>query len=396
MAKLTERLTQTQCDQAEIKAKEYQLSDGGGLYLITRPNAKKFFNLIVYRGGKRYSNKIGDLNEITLKEARILAKRKKQEIEAIPLNTKANNLRITFKEVFSKWIAQKAKSTEPKTIARWEYYNKAFFKDFEHKKMRDIGTADIIHALDDYIQEQRKESFLKALSAIKQVFDFSILLEYCETNPTNAIAKSANLKSIFANVRVKHRSFLSSIDEVKELKERIILSNATPSLKRLALFTLYNVTRPSEARLARWGEIDFKRGVWTIPAQRMKAREAHSITLSNQMLKMLTIISTHKHSQKDLIFQSLTLKEYSQNALNAMLKKLGYTSDILQPHGLRATFATIMNELQDKHGLSDNIIQACLAHKIGNSIARAYNHATYTKQKAKLYQFWADLLGDIS
>ena len=91
----------------------------------------------------------------------------------------------------------------------------------------------------------------------------------------------------------------------------------------------------------------------------------------------------------------MKLKEFSQNAVNVALKRLGYTSDILQPHGLRATFATIMNEKQDEHGLSDNIIQSCLAHKIGNSIARAYNHATYERQKAKLYQFWADLLGDI-
>lgn len=394
MAKQIEILTQAQCEEAEIKEKEYQLNDGAGLYLIVRPSGSKAFNLVVYHGGKRYSHAIGTLKEMSLKQARVLAKAKRTQIEKVPTNNALIAFSITFKEVFSEWIGIKRKTTNEKTLNRWSYYNKAYFKDFENKKIRDVNRADIMHSLNDYIVEQKLESFKKALGALNQVFSHAILRDYCELNPAVAI-KPKDLKQYFVKSKTKHFSYLKEIEEVRKLKEAILTSEMTPSLKRLVMFQLYNVTRPGEARLAQWCEIDLEKGIWTIPSDKMKAGEAHTITLSKQVLEMLKILNTHSHTQKDYIFKSLKLKEFSQNAVNVALKRLGYTSDILQPHGLRATFATIMNEKQDEHGLSDNIIQSCLAHKIGNSIARAYNHATYERQKAKLYQFWADLLGDI-
>ena len=110
---------------------------------------------------------------------------------------------------------------------------------------------------------------------------------------------------------------------------------------------------------------------------------------------MLERVSVHAHKKTDYIFKSLKGGVFSENAINAMLKRLGYSGDIFTAHGVRATFTTILNDRQDEHGLSDNIIQACLAHKIGDSVARSYNHANFERLKAKLYQYWADLLGDI-
>ena len=391
MAKVIERLEQKQCELAQPKEKSYLLNDGAGLYLTIQPNGKKLFNLVFGYGGKRISKALGELGKITLKEARELAKIKRAEIESVPKDTTAHNLKITFKAVFKEWIATKIDHTAADTLSRWEYYNKAYFVDFENKKMRDISTGDIMRALDDYLKEQKKESFKKALGVLKAVFNHAILYNYCEINQASKIA----IKPLFTKIKTKHISYFSELGQVKELKERILASRATPPLKRLAIFLLYNVTRPSEARLAQWCEIDLEKGIWTIPAHKMKMREAHTIQLSRQIREMLGRVSVHAHKKTDYIFKSLKGGVFSENAINAMLKRLGYSGDIFTAHGVRATFTTILNDRQDEHGLSDNIIQACLAHKIGDSVARSYNHANFERLKAKLYQYWADLLGDI-
>lgn len=43
----------------------------------------------------------------------------------------------------------------------------------------------------------------------------------------------------------------------------------------LLLFQLYTAVRPSEARLATWNEIDLEKGIWKIPANRMKNEKPH-------------------------------------------------------------------------------------------------------------------------
>ena len=45
--------------------------------------------------------------------------------------------------------------------------------------------------------------------------------------------------------------------------------------------------RPSELRHAEWGEIDFERAQWRIPAERMKMRAPHIVPLCRQALELL-------------------------------------------------------------------------------------------------------------
>jgi integrase len=45
------------------------------------------------------------------------------------------------------------------------------------------------------------------------------------------------------------------------------------------------LVRPSEASGARWIEIDLIAKLWTIPAERMKAKREHIVPLSSQALE---------------------------------------------------------------------------------------------------------------
>jgi len=60
------------------------------------------------------------------------------------------------------------------------------------------------------------------------------------------------------------------------------------SVPALALrFLILTATRTSEALQAQWNEIDLETTVWTVPAERMKARREHRVPLSDAAMSIL-------------------------------------------------------------------------------------------------------------
>jgi integrase len=52
-------------------------------------------------------------------------------------------------------------------------------------------------------------------------------------------------------------------------------------------FALLTAARTAQIRGARWCEIDFESKTWTVPAERMKAREVHAVHLSDRAIEIL-------------------------------------------------------------------------------------------------------------
>ena len=119
------------------------------------------------------------------------------------------------------------------------------------------------------------------------------------------------------------------------------------------------MTRAGEASGARWDEIDFKKKIWVIPAERMKAREAHSIPLSIQaviLLKRLYAINGR--------FEYVFLKRGDNHApmnpssINMAIKRFGYHGR-QTAHGFRGLARTWLAE----NGVNFELGEACLSQK---------------------------------
>ena len=62
-------------------------------------------------------------------------------------------------------------------------------------------------------------------------------------------------------------------------------SSAGMTTKLALEFLILNSSRSGEVRYAKWNEID--ENIWTIPAERMKAKIAHRIPLTERCIEIL-------------------------------------------------------------------------------------------------------------
>lgn len=73
-------------------------------------------------------------------------------------------------------------------------------------------------------------------------------------------------------------------------------------------------------------------------------------------------------------------------AVNAALRRMGFTQDEMTAHGFWAAASSILNE----RGIRPDVIEAALGHQDQNEIRRAYNRASYWPERIALMQAWAD------
>jgi integrase len=110
-----------------------------------------------------------------------------------------------------------------------------------------------------------------------------------------------------------------------------------PNITALALeLVVLSAGRSGEIRLATWDEIDFNKRLWVVPAERMKAGEPHTVTLTNRMIEILKAMEKVRRSS--YVFSGfrpgapLTAKSFER-----LLEKLGVE---YVTHGFRASFSS--------------------------------------------------------
>lgn len=98
-------------------------------------------------------------------------------------------------------------------------------------------------------------------------------------------------------------------------------------------FTILTGLRTSEVIGAHWPEFDLQRKLWTVPAERMKAKREHRVPLSSRAMAVLTNL---RREDVFLFPGERSGKSLSNMAMLATLKRLG--RDDLTVHGFRSTF----------------------------------------------------------
>ena len=146
--------------------------------------------------------------------------------------------------------------------------------------------------------------------------------------------------------------------------------------------------RTQEMRFATWDEVDLEKGIWEIPAERMKMRRPHIVPLSTQVIalfKQLKPISGHY--PYIFIGRNNRSKPISKESVTQVIELLGYKGRATG-HGFRHTMSTILHE----KGFNSVWIEMQLAHVDKNTIRGTYNHSLYIDNRRKMMQEYANYL----
>lgn len=139
-------------------------------------------------------------------------------------------------------------------------------------------------------------------------------------------------------------------------------------------------TRTSEALLSTWSEFDEAERTWKIPAERMKAKIAHTVPLSDEVLGLLKRIQAEAgDSDAGYLFPGKKGGALSNMAGLAVLRRMGRSD--LMVHGFRSTFRDWCAEATD---FPNNVAEMALAHVIENKTEAAYHRGELMAERRAL------------
>ncbi|MEL6877719.1 MAG: integrase arm-type DNA-binding domain-containing protein [Pseudomonadota bacterium] len=357
--------------------------DGDGLFLNVTASGSRSWVCRVQKNGRRRDIGLGSAKKVTLAQARQRAGEVRSLVEAgidpVAERRKAEGI-PTFREAAAKVFAENRKGWKNKKHrAQWltslENYAFPAIGDVAVSEIDGAQVRDVLVT----IWLDKNETARRVRQRITAVIDWAIAKGYRELPlPMAAINKS--LPKI--KKAEKHHRALPYAD----VPGFLAALNKRESVGRLAFEALVlTATRSGEVRGARWYEVDLKAGLWSIPANRMKAEREHVIPLSPAAISVFKRAATYREQGNELVFPGAKHgKPMSDMTLTKICRDMEVNA---VPHGFRSSFRDWVAEETDFDG---EIAEMALAHAISNKVEAAYRRGNLLQKRRKLMDAWAE------
>ena len=352
--------------------------------------------ILRYRVGiRRRDMGLGAYPTVTLTHARERAKEAREKIfrGIDPLAERpahrvaliaAQAKHLTFKDAATAYIAaHEAAWKNVKHAAQW----RSTLEQYAYPVMGALSVelVDLAHIMRvlEPIWTTKNETASRLRGRIESVLDWCTVRGYRKgDNPARWKGHLDKLLPKSSKVaKVEHHPALAAHEA------GAFLQNLRPmeglGARALELLTL-TAARSGKVRGARWSEIDTKVGVWTIPAERMKARKEHRVPLSAQALALLEKLP--RIHGCDYVFPSAKGGQLSDMTLSAVMRRMGLQA---VPHGLRSTFRDWCAEHTN---YPREVAEQALAHSLPDKVEAAYRRGDLFEKRRRLMAEWANFL----
>ena len=373
------------------KPKPGMYADGGGLYLRVTPEGARNWVLRYMLNRRPRWMGLGPLALYGLADARakaLEARRKRHEgidpIEARRTERARQRLdeakAITFKQCAENHIASHGAGwRNEKHKYQWQATLNAYaYPVIGALPVQAVDTALVLKVLEP-IWAKKPETASRVRQRIENILDFAKARGYRDgENPARWRGHLDKLLPARSKVRkVEHLAALPYAKLptfMESLRERDAVA------ARALEFLILTAARTGEVIGARWGEIDLLDKTWTVAADRMKAQREHRIPLPARALAILQgMQATHQTNDANAyVFPGPRAgKPLSNMAFLMLLRRMDL--DDLTVHGFRATFKTWASE---RASFQNEIVEAALAHVIGDKVEQAYRRGTCSRSGA--------------
>lgn len=378
--------------------------DGGGLTLQITPRGSKSWLFRFMKDGKAHGMGLGPIHTISLAEARQKAlEARKQLLEGInPLTARkelaiavalAKARMITFDQCAEAYIsAHKASWKNAKHADQWTNTLNAYASPiFGKLPVAEVDTPLVVKCLSS-IWQTKTETATRLRGRIESVLDWATTSGYrTGENPARWKGHLDNLlATISKTTRTKHHPSLPW-QRVPEFMIALALREGMAA--RAVEFVVLTACRSGEARGAQWSEFDLKNKIWTIPAERMKAKREHEVPLSDAVFKLFQRIPQDK--DQPLLFPGSKGQQLSDMSLTAVIRRmnddepspkwLSNNNETITVHGFRSTFRMWAAE---ETNYPREVAEHALAHQLPDAVERAYQRGTQFAKRVSLMTDW--------
>jgi integrase len=396
----------------ERETKPGKYADGGGLYLIvTGPDAKNWSFRYWFAGRERWYG-LGSFKSVSLKDARlardaarlrvkgdrntagvdiVLEKRTAREAAKAVETAAAQPPAPTFKECAEKYIRKNWDGWSEKHRNQWpSSLNTYAYPTIGQLTIAEIKPSHIFALLAQPTHGRRgrpsgplwlakRETANRVRGRIETIIAANVDLDNPPPNPAALTKVLREALPKRPKRAVQHHPALP-YSEMPQFMAA--LSGAAGRAAMMLRFLIFTACRTNEVVAGGWDEIDRVDSIWKIPGARMKMDEDHHVPLSAPALAVLDEL--RNGIQDGLIFPSDDGSQFSENAMLAVLDRLGYGH--VTVHGFRATFATWAEECTD---YPDGVREAALAHKYKNETTASYQRGQKLEKRRALMRDWA-------
>jgi integrase len=271
----------------------------------------------------------------------------------------------------------------PRVEYQWRQSLADHAKPLATMAVEDI-TREPVHAVLRPIWSAIPETASRTRSRIELILDYATALGW-RSGPNPAMWRGG-LKALLPTPGKLHATVHYAALDWREAPALMAALAANETMSALCLrFVVLTACRSREARMATWDEIELAQRLWTLPAARTKQGRMHAVPLAEPILELLR--GLYAMRQSALVFPG---RGGAQPIADAMmphtLHRTGF--DGCTVHGMRSTFA----QWAQDHGHPPDLIEASLAHAVGNVVARSYQRSDVLDLRRGLMDQWAQFL----
>lgn len=388
--------------------------DGDGLYLQVSPSGAKSWIYRFQLNGKRREMGLGSLADVSAKDARRraaearalvhskidpLEHRKQQAQVAAARAAQIAAGAVTFKKVSLEYIeANQAGWKNAKHAKQWRSSLSAHaYPVMGDTPVGAIDTAMVLEVLNP-IWLTKTETATRLRGRIEQVLSYAKVKGYRSgENPAawrghldNVLPKPGKIAPHTPQPALPYDRMSEFMGELRQREGVSVLCLE---------FVILTACRSGEALNAKWSEIDEEKGVWTVPADRMKASKEHRVPLSDAALAVLE--DAKKVRQGEYIFPGVRSgKPMTDMALTALVKRMDDDQvkngavrwlDVksgrrIVTHGFRSSMRDWAAEATHYPG---EMAEMALAHAVGNKVEAAYRRGDMFEKRRQMMADWA-------
>ena len=356
-------------------------ADGNGLFLYVKPEGtRSWIQRLVIRGRRRELG-LGAVALVSLAEARevALANRKLARSGGDPLAEKRRVQGVpTFAEAARRVVEGKRGGWRGKHHAHnWlRSLERYAFPRIGPRPVSEVSSADVLEILTP-IWHEKPETARAVRQRVRTVLDWAVAMELRLDNPCDRVLPVLGPQNdiVQHHLALPHRDVAAAVATVRAS------DSATPAVRLAFELLVLTAGRSAEVRLATWDEMDVAGRVWTISAERMKAKREHRVPLCERALEVLA--AARSLGDGDLVFPMRNGRPIAPSTLVQMLKHHGIAA---VAHGFRSSFRDWAAEKTDH---PREVIEAALAHVVPNKVEAAYARSDLFERRRLLMDDWA-------